>query len=94
MPTQFDSRRGNTILDAVSLDTPPFTRDTTGWWMDIPRDVLQMMRQKGFNLAEGIHAASHAVLNRFDMQKDLKTECKVAVKEYKPQPSKRKRPAR
>jgi hypothetical protein len=85
---------GNTILDVVSLETPPFTRDTTGWWIDVPKDTLHAMRLKGFNTAEGLHSAAHAILNQFDMQKELKTECKVASKEYKPTPSKRKRPAR
>ena len=49
---------------------------------------------KGINAAEAIHAAQHAILNRFSMAQELKTECKAAEKEYKVSESKRKRPAR
>lgn len=69
-------------------------RRTTGWWLDIPREILGIMREHGLNAAEGIHSACHAILNQFVLQRDLKTECKLAVKEYKKEPSKRKRPAR
>ncbi len=86
--------RGQTIIDAVALETPTFKRDTSGWWMDVPRQTLTMMQQKCINAAESIHAASHAILNQFPMQQDISTECKVAKKEYRAEPSKRKRPAR
>lgn len=46
------------------------------------------------NAAEAIHSACHAFLNRFSMQADVNTECKVPVKEYLAAGSKRKRPAR
>jgi len=86
--------RNGERIDTVSLETPPFLRKTTGWWLDIPKKNLDIMRTAGLNVAEGIHSACHAVLNQFAMQRDLKTECKLAVKEYKSQPSRRKRPAR
>jgi DEAD/DEAH box helicase domain-containing protein len=53
-----------------------------------------MMRLKGINIAEGIHAAQHAFLNRFAMAADVKTECKPAEKEYARKQTSRKRPAR
>jgi DEAD/DEAH box helicase domain-containing protein len=63
-------------------------------WIDIPKAILELMQSKGINPAEAIHAAQHSFLNRFAMAADLKTECKVAVKEYKTTESQRKRPAR
>ena len=87
-------RRNKQILDAVDLDTAPWIRDTHGMWIDVPRDILGLMRAKGINAAEAIHAAQHAFLNRFAMAPDLKTECKLAGKEYAVRPSTRKRPAR
>ncbi|KIJ37712.1 hypothetical protein M422DRAFT_259812 [Sphaerobolus stellatus SS14] len=45
--------RGSVILDAVDLDTPPFERETTGAWVDIPKGIVQLMRTKGLNPAEG-----------------------------------------
>jgi DEAD/DEAH box helicase domain-containing protein len=86
--------RNGKRIDEVALETPPFLRKTTGWWLDIPKATLKILRTSGLNSAEGIHSACHAILNQFAMQQDLKTECKLAVKEYKSQPSRRKRPAR
>lgn len=88
------ARSGSQILDTVFLETPPFHRETMGWWVDIPRNTLNVMRSKGINAAEAIHAAEHAIMNCFAMQQDIKTECKVAAKEYRRDPSERKRPAR
>lgn len=63
-------------------------------WIDVPRPTLELMRNTGINAAEAIHAAEHAIMNRFALAADLKTECKVAEKEYKVAVSQRKRPAR
>ncbi|KAI0736617.1 P-loop containing nucleoside triphosphate hydrolase protein [Fomitopsis betulina] len=86
--------RNKAIIDAVDLDTPPWERDSTGMWIDVPRPTLELMRNTGINAAEAIHAAEHAIMNRFALAADLKTECKVAEKEYKVAVSQRKRPAR
>lgn len=85
---------GNKILDAVDLDTPPFKRETFGFWVDVPKGVAHTMRTKGLHPAEGIHSAEHAVLNRFSLKTELRTECKILEKEYAEKPSSRRRPAR
>lgn len=89
----FKLRHGK-ILDAVDLESPPFERETTGFWLDVPKANLQLMKKKGLNPAEAIHAACHAILNRFDLGHALRTECKIPQKEYQAKPSQRKRPAR
>jgi len=86
--------RNNILLDVVDLETEPWQRETTGMWIDVPKSILDLMLAKGLKASEAIHAAQHAVLNRFVMASDLKTECKVAVKEYKTTESQRKRPGR
>ncbi|KAG8875050.1 hypothetical protein FRB97_005471 [Tulasnella sp. 331] len=91
--------RGASILDTVDLDTPPFERQTNGMWIDVPTAVLDLIKRKGMNPAEAIHAAEHAVLNLaplFAMASagDVKTECKIAEKEYASKATTRKRPAR
>ncbi|KAL5490199.1 HRQ1 [Sanghuangporus weigelae] len=86
--------RNNVILDTVDLEMPPFERNTTGFWIDLPKRTLDILRLKGINAAEAIHSAAHAFLNRFPMAADVRTECKVPVKEYLAAGSKRKRPAR
>ncbi|CCM03863.1 uncharacterized protein FIBRA_06013 [Fibroporia radiculosa] len=85
---------GVAIIDAVDLDTPPWERESTGMWIDVPKRTLNLMRDSGINPAEAIHSAEHAILNRFALATDLRTECKVAEKEYKSKESQRKRPAR
>ncbi|KAI0670538.1 DEAD/H helicase [Trametes maxima] len=86
--------RNKAIIDAVDLDTPPWQRETTGMWLDVPKSALDLMRASGVNPSEAIHSAQHAFLNRFALANDLHTECKVPEKEYKAAPSQRKRPAR
>ncbi|EMD38568.1 hypothetical protein CERSUDRAFT_82843 [Gelatoporia subvermispora B] len=86
--------RNRAIIDAIDLETPPWERDSTGMWIDVPKQTLGLLKHSGINPAEAIHAAEHAFLNRFALREDLKTECKVAEKEYKVGPSQRKRPAR
>ena len=76
------------------METPPFEHETTGAWVDVPKGIIQLMRTKGLNPAEGLHSAQHAILNRFSMASDLRTECKVSKKEYMANQSSRKRPAR
>lgn len=73
---------------------PRFERSTTGFWIDVPKAVLDILRMKALNAAEAIHAAEHAFLNQFPMAADVKTECKLAIKEYKSADSSRKRPGR
>lgn len=86
--------RNKKIIDAVDVDTPPYQRESTGFWLDLPPPILQMMIDRGIHPAEAIHAAEHAFLNRFALGADLGTECKAAEKEYKTTSTARKRPAR
>ncbi|KAJ2931416.1 hypothetical protein H1R20_g5708, partial [Candolleomyces eurysporus] len=83
-----------TILDAVEVDTPAWERYTTGFWLDVPKKTLDLLRSLQVNVAEAIHAAEHAFLIQFPLSEDVKTECKAAEKEYKVTESTRKRPAR
>ncbi|KAJ6618312.1 DEAD/H helicase [Mycena sp. CBHHK59/15] len=85
--------RNNSILDTVALDTDPWERETTGFWLPVPAPTLELLRSKGFMPAAAIHSAEHAFLNRFVLT-DVKTECKAPEKENKQQESARKRPAR
>ena len=91
-------RRAN-ILDAVEVDCPPFIRHTRGLWIDVPSWLVDAMTEKRINAAAAIHAAEHALLSLTPMfvvsvAGDVRTECKIAEKEYAAKPSSRKRPAR
>ncbi|KAK2467067.1 hypothetical protein APHAL10511_001325 [Amanita phalloides] len=86
--------RNKRILDTVDLDTPVWERETMGFWIDLPRVILDVMRDKNIDMAGAIHAAEHALLNRFSLSEDVRTECKASEKEYRVTESRRKRPAR
>lgn len=91
-------RRAN-ILDAVEVDCPPFIRHTRGLWIDVPIWLVDAMSDKRINAAAAIHAAEHALLSLTPMfvvsvAGDVRTECKIAEKEYAAKASSRKRPAR
>ncbi|KAF8556873.1 P-loop containing nucleoside triphosphate hydrolase protein [Imleria badia] len=86
--------RNRRILDVVDVDTPPWERQATGFWLDVPKPILALMRSKGLRPAEAIHSACHAWMNQFALAAELRTECKAAEKEYKVSESMRKRPAR
>ena len=60
---------------------PPYERTTTGLWIDVSKEALELMKMLGLSLAAAIHSAQHAVLNRFALSADLRTECKPDEKE-------------
>ena len=87
------------ILDAVEVDTPPITTFGKGLWLDVPRSAVDILNARRRNVAAAIHAAEHAVLSLMpnfviSMPGDVRTECKVPVKEFAKKASQRKRPAR
>jgi DEAD/DEAH box helicase domain-containing protein len=87
------------ILDAVAVDNPPIDIFSKGMWLDVPRSALEILTSRRLNVAAAIHAAEHALLSLFpsfviSMPGDVRTECKVALKEFAKKPTQRKRPAR
>ncbi|OQO02582.1 hypothetical protein B0A48_12110 [Cryoendolithus antarcticus] len=87
------------ILDAVQVDNPPIIIFSKGMWLDVPRSAIEILNSCRLNLAGAIHAAEHAILSLMpnfviSMPGDVKTECKVAIKEFQKKESQRKRPAR
>ncbi|KIY43668.1 P-loop containing nucleoside triphosphate hydrolase protein [Fistulina hepatica ATCC 64428] len=86
--------RGGVILDVVDVYTPPWECETTGMWIDLSNELLQLLRDRNIDPAEAIHSAQHAFMNRFPLAQDVKTECKAPEKEYMLKDSERKRPAR
>jgi len=69
-------------LDAVELMTPPYTRETNGFWIELPAKVLQNLKKDGIDGAAAIHAAEHGLLNQFALSQDLKVDCRVVKEEY------------
>ncbi|KAL7929095.1 P-loop containing nucleoside triphosphate hydrolase protein [Trichoderma chlorosporum] len=91
-------KRGR-IIDAVHVDNPPVIRHSKGMWLDIPQQVLELLRDRQFNAAAAIHAAEHVIMGLLpafviSLPGDVRTECKVALKEFAKKDTKRKRPAR
>ncbi|KAK4548349.1 hypothetical protein LTR36_010219 [Oleoguttula mirabilis] len=87
------------ILDAVQVDNPPIIIFSKGMWLDVPKSAIDILNSRRLNLAGAIHAAEHAILSLMpnfviSMPGDVKTECKVAIKEFAKKETSRKRPAR
>ncbi|PON21237.1 DEAD/DEAH box helicase [Trichoderma gamsii] len=87
------------IIDAVHVDNPPVIRYSKGMWIDIPRQVLEILQDLALNAAAAIHAAEHVIMSLLpafviSLPGDVRTECKVALKEFATKETKRKRPAR
>ncbi|KAK0365294.1 ATP-dependent 3'-5' DNA helicase [Friedmanniomyces endolithicus] len=87
------------ILDAVQVDNPPIIIFSKGMWLDVPKAAVEILNSRRLNLAGAIHAAEHAILSLMpnfviSMPGDVKTECKVAIKEFAKKETSRKRPAR
>ncbi|KAI4174290.1 MAG: hypothetical protein LQ343_002429 [Gyalolechia ehrenbergii] len=87
------------ILDAVQVDNPPVNIFSKGLWLDVPKSALQILNSRRLNVAAAIHASEHAILSLMpqfviSMPGDVRTECKVAIKEFAKKETSRKRPAR
>lgn len=87
------------ILDAIQVDNPPIILYSKGMWLDVPKIALEILVNRRLNIAGAIHAAEHAVLSLMpnfviSMPGDVRTECKIGVKEFAQRETTRKRPAR
>jgi DEAD/DEAH box helicase domain-containing protein len=87
------------ILDAVQVDNPPIVRFSKGMWLDVPKAALEILVDRRLNVAGAIHSAEHAILSLMpnfvvSMPGDVRTECKIALKEFAQKETTRKRPAR
>lgn len=87
------------VLDAVEVENPPIEIFSKGMWLDVPNSALELLTSRRLNIAGAIHAAEHAILSLMpqfvvSMPGDVRTECKVAIKEFAKKESSRKRPAR
>ncbi|CAG9938492.1 unnamed protein product [Clonostachys rosea f. rosea IK726] len=95
----FKVDRHGRVLDAIQVDNPPVIRYSKGLWLDVPKVALDILQERRLNSAAAIHAAEHAMMSLLptyvvSMPGDVRTECKVALKEFAKKESQRKRPAR
>jgi DEAD/DEAH box helicase domain-containing protein len=95
----FKLDRKGRVLDAVQVDNPPIIRYSKGMWLDVPKAALDILQDRRLHVAAAIHAAEHAIMSLLptfviSMPGDVRTECKVALKEFAKTETQRKRPAR
>ncbi|KAI1815356.1 hypothetical protein GGS20DRAFT_341718 [Poronia punctata] len=95
----FKVDRRRRILDAIQVDNPPIIRHSKGMWLDIPKRALDILVERRLHVAGAIHAAEHAILSLMpnfviSLPGDVRTECKVGLKEFAQRETSRKRPAR
>lgn len=87
------------VKDAVHVDNPPIVRYSKGMWLDVPKHVLDILQSRNLHVAAAIHAAQHCIMSLMptfviSLPEDVRTECKVALKEFSKRETQRKRPAR
>ncbi|KAI5287366.1 hypothetical protein KEM52_001623, partial [Ascosphaera acerosa] len=92
----FKLDRAGNIFEAVELNNPAIERQSKGFWLDVPREALAILKARNMNAAAAIHAAEHALmllLPSFVISSpgDVRTECKNAAKEVGPQHSRYRR---
>lgn len=95
----FKMDKNRRILDAIQVENPPIEILSKGMWLDVPKSALEILNSRRLNIAGAIHAAEHAILSLMphfviSMPGDVRTECKVAIKEFAKKETSRKRPAR
>ena len=99
--------RREEILEVVEVKNPPVIAFSKGFWLNVPQETLEIVKEKKLSPAGGIHAASHAIMNmlpvyingasengRQTADTELSTECKSPAKEFSTRQSRRVRPAR
>lgn len=59
----FKVNKKNEIIEAVEVKNPPIRYKSKGFWLDIPKKVLDTISEKSLSHAGGIHAAQHAIMN-------------------------------
>ena len=62
--------------------TPPYSRETNGFWIDLPAGILQKLKTDEIDRAAAIHAAEHGLMNQFALSQDLKADCRVVKDGY------------
>lgn len=92
-------KRGK-ILDTVEVNNPPVKYKSKGVWIDLPTDLVNLLKNHELNLAGAIHAVEHGVMNilpryisvgNYD---EIGCECKAPEKEFAHRQTQRRRPAR
>ncbi|KAF7175055.1 hypothetical protein CNMCM7691_006459 [Aspergillus felis] len=85
----FKRDRNGKIFDSISLENPPIVTFRTGIWLNVPIGAFDTLASKRLNMAAAIHAAEHALLSLMpifanSMPGDIKTDCKLPIKELPP----------
>lgn len=87
------------ILDTVDIDAEPFVRPTHGVWIDVPWHIVEKLTEHDILAPAAIHAAEHAILNLTSLfvassADDVRTECKISLRELSGHKTQRLRPSR
>ena len=87
------------ILDTVDIDAEPFVRPTHGVWIDVPWHIVEKLTEHDILAPAAIHAAEHAILNLTSLfvassADDVRTECKISIRELSGHKTQRLRPSR
>ena len=67
--TAYERRRvhGQDLLATEPLDLPPSSFETTGLWLEMPREIADALEARERHVMGGIHAVEHAALSLFPL---------------------------
>lgn len=96
----FKMNSSGKILDAIEVNNPPIKYNSKGVWVDLNREIIELIKDHKLNLPASIHAVQHSIMNiipksiSIGSKDEINCECKAPEKEFAQRESKRKRPSR
>ncbi|CAN0876969.1 ATP-dependent helicase HRQ1 [Linum grandiflorum] len=57
------ARGSNKVIDTVDLSLPSYSYESQAAWIGVPQSLKKSVEDCGFSFRDGLHAASHALLN-------------------------------
>lgn len=87
------------IIDEVEVESIPHAIERQGFWINVPKHILDLLSEKNLSLAGAIHGAEHAIISMMptitkSAPGEILTECKAPEKEFSHKQTSRIRPGR
>jgi DEAD/DEAH box helicase domain-containing protein len=89
------------IIETVDVDNAPMIRHRKGMWLDVPGEVLDLLRRRLLNVPAAIHAVEHVLMSLIPTcvanngkPGDVRIDCKNTMVRPSTWEARRKRPGR
>ena len=66
---EFEKRKvkGQELLSSHPLELPPITYETVGFWIEIEKEIEELVDAEGLHFMGGIHAVEHGMISLFPL---------------------------